>query len=61
MQSVAKHLCYNQAFYNEQLSSWNDEENHIYQLFVWICAPSLHNIQVQKDLAEEVLLIRHYI
>ena len=61
MQSVAKHLCYNQSFYNEQLYSWNDKENHIYQLFFWIYTPSRLKIQVQKDLAEEVFLIRHYI
>ena len=35
-----------QSFYNEQLSSWNDKENHIYQLFFWIFTPSRHKIQV---------------
>ena len=33
MQSVAKHLCYNHSFYNEQLSSSTDKENHICHLF----------------------------
>ena len=33
MQSVAKHLCYNQSFYKEQLPFGNDKENHFYQLF----------------------------
>ena len=61
MQYAAKHLCYNQSFYNEKLSSWNDKENHIYQLFFWIYTPSRIKIQVQKDFAQEVFLIRYYI
>ena len=54
MQSVAKHLFYNQSFYNEQLSFWNDKKNHTYQLFIWTYTPSRHKIQIQKDLIEEV-------
>ena len=61
MLSVAKQLCYNQSFYNEQLSFWNDKENNFCQLFFWIYTPSLYKIQVLKGLAEEVFSIRHYI
>ena len=61
MQSVAKHLCYNQSFYNEQLCFWNDKENHFYQLFLLIDIPSHHKIQDPKSFAEEVFSIRHYI
>ena len=61
MPSVAEHLCYNQSFHNEQLSFWNDKENHFYLLFFWIYTPSPHKIQILKDLAEEVFSIRHYI
>ena len=32
MQSVAKHICYDQSIYNEELSFLNDKENHFYLL-----------------------------
>ena len=31
--SLSLNICYNKYFYNEQLSSSNDKENHIYQYF----------------------------
>ena len=34
MQFVAKHLCYNQSFYNEKLSFLNDNENHLFPFFL---------------------------
>ena len=35
MQSVAKHPCFNQSFYIEQLSFWNDKENHVCYQALW--------------------------
>ena len=39
MQFVGKHQCYNQSFYNEQLSFRNDMENHFNQLIFGIYTP----------------------
>ena len=65
MQSVSKHLCYNQSFYNEQLSFWNDKENHFYQLFFWIYTPSRHKFQalnsLQKKCFQSDFIFRHYV
>ena len=63
MQSVAKHLCYNQSFYNEQLSFWNDKENHFYQVFFWIYTSNTHKIQALKGLQKKCfqsdIIFRH--
>ena len=65
MPSVAKQLCYNQSFYKEQLSFWNDKENHFYQLFFWIYTSSRHKFRfwkaLQKKCFQSDIIFRHYV